>query len=235
MTEETIDPDNTIGVTYANGEIFEELAGYAADSIHRHLGIPTTVLTNVDAPDMCVSTHIFDWFDGQVMWFDADLYVIRDWDISTLPKKKINIANDGNKFLPAHFDCIDTEFDEEKYVNCGLYFAHSDYHKKIFDYAQIMYSFDPLKSELEEVYSGDGTVLNLAFQMCDADVNIIPQKYNNWELLIENDFNFEEDVVIHSAHPDNKETFLKLVKRIEEEGGIEEFDSYYELLEICYE
>ena len=85
-----------------NGSIdYEAMAGWSAQNIQRHLGIPTRIVTQTDVDTAAPSSRWFEDFDAHMDWHNqsrADAYDLSPWDRTLLVDADYVVAS--NRLAP---------------------------------------------------------------------------------------------------------------------------------------
>lgn len=167
-----------IGFTLANDE-YIELAQEAGENFTRYTGLPYFLLRVKDKKPHLNKLRLHDYLpQGQTgVFFDSDLFFVRDCDLSHLNEKKEFIAVSDPVCTNSEEcifvkDCRLHNINRQLFFNSGFYIWNSNHNeaiKKSFEYSQTLKVSD----------WGEQSVLNLAIQRSGCDINLIDYRYNS--------------------------------------------------------
>jgi len=211
--------DKILGVTIGYGKRYFEYAEMAAESVRRHTGINTFILTeneidnhpilrnaNIKDRPYMAQIQLFDFFDGTIFYFDADTYMLKDWDLSEYYEREEIVAVKDLKRSCKH-DCEAFGLDIDKYINIGMFIATKRYHSKICCMSMV---FSGIRKILPESYFREQTFFNMACQKTNCPILFLDDKYNYIAYGIRGTPN--DVVVAHAAGgPKEKEVFYKII------------------------
>lgn len=127
-----------IGVTLASPG-FAELAEEARKRFMRHTGLQCVVVHTKSEKNYAAKLELPRMFNQTVVWFDADLWFIRDADLSQFDdREEFFGVRDPGIHDPDHFpfhDCQTLDLDLLKYFNTG-FFIWNNRHQEAFKTAQ---------------------------------------------------------------------------------------------------
>jgi hypothetical protein len=178
------------GVTIGTGE-FVALAEQAAQSFRDTTGLPCVVLgdSQYNVSGLAYPHHMkykmFDLVDDDVLiYFDADLWWMRNWDPVTMiegHEGKLMVVRDLIKAPHIVKDSELFNLDLSDYFNSGLMVLHRDPHVLLMNLARSIFDriiSDPRLGPKERSKFKDQTSLNLAVQMADFPVHFLDRRYN---------------------------------------------------------
>ena len=181
-----------IGITIASSE-FEELAVKACKRFRQHTGIKKTIIVSTEnEKNYAEKLKIYELLQrGETMaYFDADLWFIRDADLSVFENRREFIAcwDPGCKpeYSENHFpyrDAVTFGIPAEKYFNGG-FFVFNERHIKAFKLADKLMRSVSKRSGKKMIDGkplfdfGEQSTLNYAMIKTGTPVEIISSRYN---------------------------------------------------------
>ena len=204
-----------IGVTIAIGQHYLELAERAAESCRRYTGLDVLVISSLLGFSRVsqLKLRLFEpplSLRGTVLWFDADMYFCRSWDLSELCNKP-EVAGVHDYDTPEVMrEAGRLGLHWPTYINGGLWVANSDHHRGLFARAASLYDRPALTTCCREQFS-----INLALRDMRTPVRLLDRRYN-W--ITHPEAATPDDVVVlHAAggglQSANRKKFAEEVRR----------------------
>lgn len=169
-----------IGVTVGAGSKYEEFARRAMENVKKYTGLDSICIKNnsvVPASAPFLKLDIWDHTDAEnVFFFDADIVMLRKWDVSVyknLPSI-IAVADILSEVYFAEHLINCPQLKPGRYFNTGIMILNRTHHEKVFKEAKRLVSESPYKSTF--VY--EQSYFNQAVYNLDVPVALIPEKYN---------------------------------------------------------
>jgi len=169
-----------IAATIAHGTAYRELAGLAAESVRKHTGLETVVLSPSDFPQSKLrhpayaKLLLLRHFEGQsVLYFDADVRFVRDWDVAAIRDTDhfVAVADMPSKARDA--DCKRYKLDPVWYVNSGLWIANQRNAAAL--EVALHLANDPA---YWTAFRYEQTALNVALQRYRVPIRLLDPRYN---------------------------------------------------------
>jgi lipopolysaccharide biosynthesis glycosyltransferase len=166
-----------LALTIAAGPKYRQLAARAADSVRRSTGLQVVTITRVPQ-DRHPSYHrLWLWelvppeIDA-VLWFDADTYFVRPWDVGPLLDQHGFCAARDLPSLELLDECEEHGLQISQYFNAGLFLTHRC-DRGILEHARDLVTDTSYRSRYLEQ-----TALNVAVQRSGVDLHMLPPQYN---------------------------------------------------------
>lgn len=167
-----------IGITIYT-EQYKELAEEAIDRFKKHTGLSVLVihLNEKISNNYLRKLHICKYVDCSAVYFDADWWMVKDFDFSQFngSKKFMGVADPGGDYEKCFVckDCRLHSLNISKYINTGFFIFNKNYHSDIFDKAI-------QNSKRYKVNDfGEQTYLNMALQESnETDIEILDNRFN---------------------------------------------------------
>ena len=203
-----------MAVTVAVGDEFVEMAEYAAESVRKYTGLPTLVITDdlllqhpmisqFSSPEersALAQICFFDFVDGNILYFDADLMIKKSWDVRQYMNRQevIAVRDQCNTIVTS--DTAQFNLDFNKYFNMGMMIVNSMNHGYLFE------------ETIKRHWSQDGgdekaitrtfnyqTLFNKVCQEYEAPLLLLPEKYNYTSYGAQGRGRPDDVVVAHAA------------------------------------
>lgn len=164
-----------IGVTLSSPG-FELLAEEARKRFMRHTGLQCVVVHTLTPQNYAAKLELPSMFNQTVVWFDADLWFIRDVDLREFNEREefFAVLDPGIHDL-SHFPLHDSRLlglDHLKYFNSGFFIWNSR-HRLIFDEARRV-----MATEVHRLKDfGEQSALNAGVQR-RGKIELLPSTYN---------------------------------------------------------
>ena len=157
----------------AIGDDHQEMAEFTRPRIEKILNIQVNTITEGDPFD--VKLDLLNDNKNVVLFIDCDL-VLFNWNWACFNFRHLNFALDQLHPSWPGTHAIQRLMPDPKapIINSGLWLAHPQ-HQPVFKLAKLL-SFTDLKDF--EYKLGDQTPLNLAIQLMEREVNVLPQSFN---------------------------------------------------------
>jgi hypothetical protein len=189
-----------IGVTLSSPG-FEELAEESRKRFMRHTGLQCVVVHTKTDKNYAAKLELPRMFNQTVVWFDADLWFIRDTDLSEFDNQEEFMAvNDPGIHESINFPMHDSRMlglDLLKYFNSGFYIWNSRHHA-IFEEARRV-----MATEFKKLHDfGEQSALNAGAQrkgklrLLSNSLNYVPlaERYRAKGMRI-----LQEPATVHAA------------------------------------
>jgi len=164
-------------VTIAVGDRYRTMAERAAGSVHRCTGLEPIIVDQVPAGGcvLCYKLTMLERFGGTILWFDADTYFVRPWDVSRFDGCREIVAVRNPMGRTVGRDVRRFHLPAESYINTGLFFATAAHHAGVFAEALRIAGENSFHRKTKLC---DQTALNVAVQRSHAPLCLLPVEFN---------------------------------------------------------
>jgi hypothetical protein len=166
-----------IAVTIAVGERHEQLAEQAAASVEWSTGLRAYVLreTPGEWQPAKYKLKLLEMFSSEsVLYFDADTYFVRKWDVRQFDGDTEFIAVRDMPSGARDADCYRYDIDRERYFNSGIWIANNRNHGRAFHLAHVLCHSPTYQTR----FKYEQTALNVAIQRLAVPVRFLDNRYN---------------------------------------------------------
>lgn len=166
-----------IGITIFT-ESHKELAEEAIRRFKKHTGLSVIVihLNEKRTNNYLRKLHIFKYVDGSAVYFDADWWMVKDFDFSQFEgsDKFFGVVDPGGDYEKCfvYKDCETHNLDISRYINTGFFIFNRKHHSGVFESA-IQNSRRYKVSDF-----GEQTYLNMAIQSDSVILELLDKKFN---------------------------------------------------------